>query len=139
MEMGALARTDRGAAAMRSPIAWALLGLLIERAGYGYDLFERFGRTYGDSLGLSSPSQVYKALNVLEQRQLIEALPHEQVDRGTSREPSRPVAPAFLRVGSRCSTLKTRSRSSSASSRPALLTPATPPMIRCSEAASPSG
>jgi len=62
---------------MRSPINWGVLGLLIERPGYGYDLVQRFPRTYGDTLELSSPSQVYGALTALEGRGLIEPLPSE--------------------------------------------------------------
>jgi DNA-binding PadR family transcriptional regulator len=74
--------------AMRSPINWAVLGLLIERPGYGYDLFERFGRTYGDALDLSSPSQVYGALKALKQKALIEQLPRD--DDGAGDELSQP-------------------------------------------------
>jgi DNA-binding PadR family transcriptional regulator len=63
---------DRGAAAMRSPINWALLGLLIQRPSYGYGLVQRFERTYGDTLELSSRSQIYTALDSLARRGLIE-------------------------------------------------------------------
>ena len=59
---------------MRSPIGWGVLGLLIERTGYGYDLVNRFERTYGDTIELSSPSQIYKALTALEDRGLIEKI-----------------------------------------------------------------
>jgi DNA-binding PadR family transcriptional regulator len=62
---------------MRSPINWGVLGLLLERSGYGYDLFHRFERTYAELLELSSPSQIYKALDALEERGLIEPLPSE--------------------------------------------------------------
>ncbi len=57
---------------MRSPINWALLGLLIERASYGYELMQRFERTYADTLELSSRSQIYTALDSLARRGLIE-------------------------------------------------------------------
>jgi DNA-binding PadR family transcriptional regulator len=57
---------------MRSPINWALLGLLIGRASYGYELMQRFERTYGDTLELSSRSQIYTALDSLARRGLIE-------------------------------------------------------------------
>lgn len=53
---------------MRSPVNWALLGLVIQRPSYGYELVQRFERVYGDSLELSSPSQVYTALDALERR-----------------------------------------------------------------------
>ena len=72
---------------MRSPVGWALLGLLIERPGYGYDLVQRFERTYGDALELSSPSQIYTALNGLEQRSLIEQLPSEDGSADALRQP----------------------------------------------------
>jgi DNA-binding PadR family transcriptional regulator len=62
---------------MRSPINWGVLALLIERPGYGYDLFHRFERTYAELLELSSPSQIYKGLDALEGRGLIEPLPSE--------------------------------------------------------------
>jgi DNA-binding PadR family transcriptional regulator len=60
---------------MRSPVSWALLGLVIERPSYGYELMQRFERTYGDALELSSPSQIYVALDTLARRGLIEDLP----------------------------------------------------------------
>jgi DNA-binding PadR family transcriptional regulator len=69
----ASARVDDGSvAAMRSPINWALLGLLIQRPGYGYELVQRFERTFGDALALSSRSQIYTALDSLARRGLIE-------------------------------------------------------------------
>ncbi len=57
---------------MRSPINWALLGLLIQRPSYGYGLVQRFERTYGDTIELSSRSQIYTALDSLARRGLIE-------------------------------------------------------------------
>lgn len=63
--------------AMRSPVNWGVLGLLIDRPGYGYDLFQRFKRTYGKTIELSCQAQIYKALNALEGRGLIEPLPSE--------------------------------------------------------------
>jgi DNA-binding PadR family transcriptional regulator len=72
---------------MRSPVSWALLGLLIERPGYGYDLVQRFERTYGDALELSSPSQIYTSLKGLEQRSLIEQLPAEEGSADALRQP----------------------------------------------------
>lgn len=65
----------RAAAAMRSPINWSLLGLVIQRQSYGYELVQRFERAYEGSLELSSPSQIYAALDVLERRGLVELLP----------------------------------------------------------------
>jgi DNA-binding PadR family transcriptional regulator len=71
MELARL-HEEKGSAAMRSPINWALLGLLIQRASYGYELAQRFERSYGDTLELSSRSQIYTALDSLARRDLIE-------------------------------------------------------------------
>jgi DNA-binding PadR family transcriptional regulator len=46
--------------------------LLIERPSYGYELAKRFERVYGGLLSVSAESHVYAALNVLEERGLIE-------------------------------------------------------------------
>lgn len=70
----------KGTAAMRSPINWALLGLLIQRASYGYELMQRFERTYGDTLELSSPSQIYTALDSLVRRSLIERIQEPRIE-----------------------------------------------------------
>jgi DNA-binding PadR family transcriptional regulator len=60
---------------MRSPVYWALLGLIIERPSYGYELAQRFERAYGEVIRLSSGSHVYTALNALEGNALIEEIP----------------------------------------------------------------
>ncbi len=70
----------RSAAAMRSPINWALLGLLIQRPSYGYELVQRFERTYGSTLELSSRSQIYTALDSLMRRNLVEHAQDERVE-----------------------------------------------------------
>ena len=72
---------------MRSPVSWALLGLVIQRPSYGYELVQRFERTYGDALELSSPSQIYTALDTLARKALIEKLPAERVPVGVVRQP----------------------------------------------------
>jgi DNA-binding PadR family transcriptional regulator len=58
---------------MRSPVNWTVLGLVIERSSYGYEILQRFERNYGDLLKLSSPSQIYTALDSLVDRGMIEA------------------------------------------------------------------
>ncbi|HEX4435880.1 MAG TPA: PadR family transcriptional regulator [Solirubrobacteraceae bacterium] len=58
---------------MRSPVNWAVLGLMIERPSYGYEILQRFERNYGGLLKLSSPSQIYTALDSLMDRGMIEA------------------------------------------------------------------
>ena len=67
--MGSARSNER--AAMRSPINWALLGLLIRRPSHGYELLQRFKRAYPGTLELSSPSQIYTALDSLQRRGLI--------------------------------------------------------------------
>jgi DNA-binding PadR family transcriptional regulator len=72
-------RHDQGSrgeqAPMRSPVNWALLGLLIEHPTYAYDLAQRFERRYGEALELSNIGHVYTALGALEGRGLIEEIP----------------------------------------------------------------
>lgn len=72
---------------MRSPVSWALLGLVIQRPSYGYELVQRFERTFGDSLELSSPSQVYTALDTLMRRALIEEVRLTAEEAGVVRQP----------------------------------------------------
>lgn len=78
---------DRNAAAMRSPINWGLLGLLIQRASYGYELMQRFERTYGDTLELSSRSQIYTALDSLVRRGLVEHAAEDSRGEDPVRQP----------------------------------------------------
>lgn len=59
---------------LQSAVQWALLGLVIERPSYGYELATRFERAYGEALRLSSVSYAYTALQALEQRSLIEEI-----------------------------------------------------------------
>jgi DNA-binding PadR family transcriptional regulator len=66
---------------MQSQVNWALLGLVIERPSYAYELARRFERTYEGVLALSSVSHVYTALAVLRERELIEELPGTRVGR----------------------------------------------------------
>ena len=63
------------AAPMHSPVNWALLGLVIERPSYAYELARRFERTYEGALSLSSVSHVYTALATLRERGLVEEIP----------------------------------------------------------------
>lgn len=60
---------------MRSLVNWALLGLVIDRPSYAYELAQRFERTYGDALTLSSVSHVYTALSTLRERELVVEMP----------------------------------------------------------------
>jgi DNA-binding PadR family transcriptional regulator len=76
--MGAREINDGSVLPMRSPIHWAVLGLLIERRGHAYDLFTRFDSAYAGSIELSTHSQVNGALKALEQRAMIERLPPDE-------------------------------------------------------------
>jgi len=60
---------------MHSPVNWALLGLVIERPSYAYELARRFERTYDGALSLSSVSHIYTALGTLRERGLVEEVP----------------------------------------------------------------
>jgi len=53
---------------MRSPVNWALLGLVIQRPSYAYELVRRFERAYGGLLEISSQSQIYRALDAMQSR-----------------------------------------------------------------------
>src|ERR1700734_1290337 len=69
------AERDRQVGPMQSQVNWALLGLVIERPSYAYELARRFERTYEGVLTLSSVSHAYTALAALKDRGLIEELP----------------------------------------------------------------
>lgn len=73
---------------MTSQVNWALLGLLLARPGYGYQLMRRFEAAYGDVLQLGSESHVYTALNELSRRGLIEEVTDAPATQtGTNRQP----------------------------------------------------
>ena len=57
---------------MRSPVNWTVLGLVIERPSYGWELWKRFERLYGDVLAVGSESNIYAAINKLTENALIE-------------------------------------------------------------------
>jgi DNA-binding PadR family transcriptional regulator len=63
------------AAPMYSLVYWAVLGLVIERPSYAYEIFRRFERTYAGSLSIASPSHVYAALKNLRERGFVQNLP----------------------------------------------------------------
>jgi DNA-binding PadR family transcriptional regulator len=60
---------------MTSPVNWALLGLIIERESYAFELAQRFQEIYRNVISLSSTSHVYTALGVLEERAFVEQIP----------------------------------------------------------------
>jgi DNA-binding PadR family transcriptional regulator len=79
------AERDVQSTPMHSPVNWALLGLVIERPSYAYELAQRFDRTYEGALSLSSVSHVYTALATLHSRALIEEIPGVRAGRRSRR------------------------------------------------------
>jgi DNA-binding PadR family transcriptional regulator len=71
----------RSASPMQSAVHWALLGLVIERPSYGYELAHRFEETYAGMLALSGTSYVYTALDTLQCREMIEEIPGTRTGR----------------------------------------------------------
>ncbi|HSZ04617.1 MAG TPA: PadR family transcriptional regulator [Solirubrobacteraceae bacterium] len=74
-------RPGRGANPMQSAVHWALLGLVIERPSYGYELAQRFEHAYAGMLQLSGVSYVYTALDTLQYRSMIEEIPGTRTGR----------------------------------------------------------
>ncbi len=60
---------------MRSPVNWALLGLIIERPSYAYDLGQRFERRFGETLTISNIGHIYTALGMLGDRGFVQEIP----------------------------------------------------------------
>jgi DNA-binding PadR family transcriptional regulator len=69
---------------MRFSTSWPLLGLLIERPSYGYELMQRFKRVYGDTLTLSGARPIYQAIEELSDLGFI-----EHVEGAEAEAPSR--------------------------------------------------
>lgn len=65
---------------MRSRVNWAVLGLLLERPSYGYELHQRMARRFPADVLDPTQSHVYAALDVLERTELIEVLPESEVE-----------------------------------------------------------
>jgi DNA-binding PadR family transcriptional regulator len=68
-------------APMQSAVHWALLGLVIERPSYGYELAHRFEHAYEGMLRLSGVSYVYTALDTLQRRGMIQEIPGTRTGR----------------------------------------------------------
>ncbi len=77
---------------LKSPVNWAVLGLVLERPTYGYELVTRLERRYS---GVLEPKQshIYDALDRLERAGLIEPMPEDASDGNhgerNSTQPSR--------------------------------------------------
>ncbi len=78
-------RAEQQAVPMQSHVGWALLGLIIERPSYGYELAHRFDRVFGEKLSLAGTSHAYRTLERLKERGLIEELPGAR--NGSGRQP----------------------------------------------------
>jgi DNA-binding PadR family transcriptional regulator len=89
MEASAAENTTTGAGtrrfAMRSPVNWAVLGLVIERPGHGYALCQRFDCEY-EGLLSATDSQVYAALGALKSRGLVEEVPGSRTVRSADQQ-----------------------------------------------------
>jgi DNA-binding PadR family transcriptional regulator len=73
---------------MRSPVNWTVLGLVIERSSYGFELWTRYERLYGDVLPIGSESSIYHALNVLREKGFVEEVGESRgVVAGATRQP----------------------------------------------------
>jgi DNA-binding PadR family transcriptional regulator len=70
---------------LRSSVQAAVLGLLVERPGYGYQLAQRFEERVGSAWELTA-SQIYAALDRLETGGLIEPVPDEENASTTPRQ-----------------------------------------------------
>ncbi|MHB8492451.1 MAG: PadR family transcriptional regulator [Solirubrobacteraceae bacterium] len=57
---------------VRSPISWALLGMVIEEPGHGYALLKRFKVEYAEHLPIKSDWHVYRALKHMTEKGLLE-------------------------------------------------------------------
>jgi DNA-binding PadR family transcriptional regulator len=68
-----------------SPVTGALLGLLLERSGYGYELAQRMNERMGPAWRLT-PSSIYPVLERLESEQLVRRTVKEMSGRQRQRE-----------------------------------------------------
>lgn len=71
---------------MRSSVNWTVLGLVIERSSYGWELWKRFERLYGDVVP-GSESSIYVALDVLTKRGLIKQVRGSTTPSAGGRQP----------------------------------------------------
>jgi len=65
------AEKGEGAVLTDSPVASALLGVMIERPSHGYELAQRFNHVYGDALPAIDPRKIYRPLKMLQTHGLI--------------------------------------------------------------------
>jgi DNA-binding PadR family transcriptional regulator len=87
--MGASVKRER-LVPMRSAVNWTVLGLVIERSSYGFELWARYERLYGDVMPIGNESNIYTALNVLGDRGLIEKVPGSHTVEPDARRQPKP-------------------------------------------------
>jgi DNA-binding PadR family transcriptional regulator len=66
------------------PEAWAILALIVEQPGHGYELSQRYEDRLGSFLPLSQP-RVYEAIERLRSSMLIEPTESQRSDRRVRR------------------------------------------------------
>jgi DNA-binding PadR family transcriptional regulator len=93
--MQASAERKKGRPLMRSRVGWAVLGLLVERPSYGNEVARRVQAAYGEDLTVSSISQIYGALNVLQAKALIEEVPTPAGAKEAAGPPKRQPKPHY--------------------------------------------
>jgi len=74
---------------MKASAKYAVLGLLLERPSYGYEVLVRFRRAFGAAHWAVSPQGLYASLDRLERDGLIEPL-GDAADDASRRQPKRP-------------------------------------------------
>lgn len=72
---------------LRSPVTFAVLGLVIERPSYGYEISQRLQARFGSLLELRSRSHVYAALDRLQSEGLVEGIAAESAIDAPARQP----------------------------------------------------
>lgn len=72
---------------MRSRVNWTVLGLLLERPSYGYELYQRIGRRFPADVLDPYPGHVYHALDVLFRSGLIEEIGDPEADCAAATAP----------------------------------------------------
>jgi DNA-binding PadR family transcriptional regulator len=66
---------ERDPAGLRSEMYYTVLGLIIGEPSHGYKLQQRYERMCGELRPLSSKGQIYKSLESLEEKGMIEKVP----------------------------------------------------------------
>jgi DNA-binding PadR family transcriptional regulator len=89
LALGSKKRKRFGERAVKAGTRYAVLGLLLERPSYGYEVLVRFRRAFDAGRWAVSPQGLYASLDRLERDGLIEPVA-EQVAGGRRRQPKTP-------------------------------------------------